>query len=121
MPHLAADVNGDGVVDVTETEAVAGVTMVPFHGDPASLEIKADTYPMADAQGSYSYRQTVALDALLPAFQAKFGGPLEVGRRVVFIHGVPQDVELPESAASVMGIPAHVTLPIACGELSAAR
>lgn len=120
-PTLASDVNRDGVIDVVETEAVAGITMVPFHADPESLEIKADTYPKADAQGSYTYAQTVAVDPLLTAFQNKFGGELAIHRRVVFIHGVPEDVELPESAASVMDVPAHVTLPIACGELIATR
>lgn len=117
-PGPGADANGDGVVDVTETEAMAGVTMVPFHDDPTSLEIKADTYPQADAEGSYTYRQVASLDQLQKAFRDRFGGELALDRRVVFVHGVPEDVNLPDSANSVMDVPAHVTLPIACGELS---
>lgn len=119
-PGPAADGNGDGVIDVRETESTAGVTMVPFHGDPASMEIQSESYPQADSAGSYSYRHTVALDALRTAFEEKFGTrDLALGERVIFVHGVPQDAQLPETAASVGEVPAHVTLPIACGEIQA--
>lgn len=119
-PGPEADQNGDGVVDVTETAAAAGTTMVPFHGDPQNMEIDAETYPEADGQGSYSYRKTVPLDGLQSAFEEKFGGRLDLGQRVVFIHGVPEDAELPETAGTKAGLPARVTLPIACGELRSA-
>lgn len=119
-PGPEADRNGDGVVDVTETAAMAGTTMVPFHGDPENMEIDADTYPEADDQGAYSYRHTVPLAGLLSAFTEKFGGSLDLGRRVVFIHGVPEQTQLPETAETKAGLPAHVTVPIACGELEPA-
>jgi hypothetical protein len=118
-PGPDADQNGDGIVDVTETASMAGTTMVPFHVEPKNLEIAAETYPRADQQGSYSYRQTVALEELRLAFRQKFGGDLDLDRRVVFIHGVPEDMELPATAHTKAGLPAHATLPIACGELRA--
>ena len=118
-PSAADDLNGDGIIDITETEPVAGTTMVPFHDDPASMEIVRDTYPTADAGGSYSYAETVSLSALEASFGPKFGGQqLDLDRRVVFLHGVPASTELPASVASLGDIPAHVTLPIACGEIS---
>jgi hypothetical protein len=116
-PGPDADANGDGVVDVIETAPMAGTTMVPFHADPASMEIDTETYPHADTQGTYSYRTAVSLDSLRSAFRAKFGGDLALDRRVVFVHGVPQDVDLPGSAETKAGLPVHVSLPIACGEL----
>jgi hypothetical protein len=116
-PGPDADKNGDGIVDVVETAPMAGTTMVPFHGDPKNMEIAAETYPQADQQGSYSYRRTVALEPLRSAFREKFGGDLDLDRRVVFIHSVPEDMELPATAESKAGLPAHATLPIACGEL----
>lgn len=116
-PGPDADANGDGVVDVTETAPMAGTTMVPFHGDPPSMEIQAETYPRADAQGAYSYRHAVSLEAVRSAFQEKFGGELALENRVVFIHGVPDDVALGESVATKAGLPPRVSLPIACGEL----
>lgn len=116
-PGSDADANGDGVVDVTETASMAGTTMLPFHGDPASMEIDTETYPRADSEGAYSHRTAVPLDSVRSAFTARFGGELALDRRVVFIHGVPQDVDLPASAGTKAGLPVHVSLPIACGEL----
>lgn len=116
-PGAEADENGDGVIDVTETAALAGTTMVPFHGDPTTMEIDADSYPRADDEGAYTYRHTVDLQSLRAAFREKFGGDLDLSQRVVFIHGVPADETLPETAQTKAGLPAHVTLPIACGPL----
>jgi hypothetical protein len=117
-PGASDDKNGDGIIDVTETEAVAGTTMVPFHDDPVSMEIVRDTYPTAGAGGSYSYTKTVSLSALEESFAPKFGGQqLDLDRRVVFVHGVPTSTRLPASVASLGDIPVQVTLPIACGEI----
>lgn len=117
-PSAANDSNGDGIIDLIETEAVAGTTMVPFHDDPVSMEIVRDTYPTAGAEGGYSYEETVSLKALEAAFGPKFAGQaLDLDRRVVFLHGVPAAVTLPASVASLGDIPAQITLPIACGEI----
>jgi hypothetical protein len=82
------------------------------------MEVVRDTYPTADAGGSYTYTETVSLSALEGSFAPKFGGQqLDLDRRVVFLHGVPASTTLPASVASLGDIPAHVTLPIACGEV----
>lgn len=49
----AADKNGDGIIDLIETEPVSGTTMVPFHDDPVSMQIVNDTYPKASVDGSH--------------------------------------------------------------------
>lgn len=117
-PTVAADTNDDGVVDLIETHPVSGTTMVPFTTEPASMTVVTDTYPTASAEGTYHYRETVPLDALRQAFAKAFGGQeLDFDRRVVYIHGVLPESDLPESVASLGKIPAHVTLPIACGEI----
>lgn len=117
-PTAAADVNGDGIVDLIETEPMSGTTMVPFQSDPVSMVIVTDTYPKASAAGSYDYRKTVSLSALTKAFEKSFHSTaLDLDRRVVFIHGVPPSTKLPRTAASLGTIPAQVTLPIACGEI----
>lgn len=121
-PDAAADKNGDGVIDLIETEAYAGTTMVPFHDKPVSMEIPSDTYPKADADGSYKYNKTVSLKELQAAFTKAFGSDdLALENRVVFIHGVPAKTELPKSAASLGTIPAQITLPIACGAITRAE
>jgi len=63
-PTARNDTNGDGIIDLIETEPVAGTTMAPFHDDPVSMEISRDTYPAAGTDGSYSYEETVSLKTL---------------------------------------------------------
>ncbi|MBU6529040.1 hypothetical protein OGR47_18985 (plasmid) [Methylocystis sp. MJC1] len=117
-PSSRDDKNGDGVIDMVETEPVAGTTMVPFHDDPASMTIVNDTYPKAGSNGSYSYEKTVSLKALEAAFAKKFPGQqLDLDQRVVFLHGVSTATKLPATVASLDDIPAQVTLPIACGPI----
>ncbi|WP_145953390.1 hypothetical protein [Oceaniglobus indicus] len=120
-PTGAADTNGDGIIDLIETEPGAGITMVPFHANPVSLAIVADSYPTAGADGTYAYEQSVSLAALEDAFGDAFPGQnLDFDRRVIFLHGVPADTDLPNSVQSLGDVPAHVTLPIACGTLDPA-
>jgi hypothetical protein len=45
------------------------------------------------------------------------GDGLNLEHRIVFIHGVPAETELPQSVQSLGDIPPQVTLPIACGNL----
>ena len=115
---VAEDANEDGVIDVVETETVSGTTMVPFNKFPAEMDIPTDTYPVADDNGSYHYEVKIPLDALESAFAEAFGDSgLKLDSRVIYIHGVPSDTKLPKTVASLGDIPAHVTLPIACGKI----
>ncbi|MGH7668397.1 MAG: hypothetical protein ACRENQ_02800 [Gemmatimonadaceae bacterium] len=117
-PTMAQDKNGDGIIDLMETEPVAGTTMVPFTADPVSMAIVVNTYPTASAKGTYHYRKTVSLTALETAFAKAFPGQqLDLDKRVVFIHGVPASTKLPATVASLGDIPAQVTIPIACGKI----
>jgi hypothetical protein len=95
--------------------------MVPLTNDPASLEIAAEGYPEAGDDRSLTWQAQVATDALEEAVQQAYEGPLELPRRVVFLHGVPEATDLPDSVASLQGVPAHRTLPIACAELALAE
>lgn len=115
-PGASADANGDGIIDLIETEPASGTTMVPFISEPQSMDIPGGTYPTANAAGAYDYQATVPLDALQAAFNQAFPDQqLDLNRRVVFIHGVPEGTALPASVQSLGPIPAQTTLPIACG------
>lgn len=117
----AADVNGDGFVDLIETEPASGVTMVPFDNMPAAMDVAHGVYPKASADGSYHYHKVVSVKALSAAFAKAFNGqPLNLGKRVVLIHGVANDTKLPTTVKSLGPIPAQVTLPIACGKIEQA-
>lgn len=114
----AADANHDGIIDLLETEPTSGTTMVPFDSDPAGMDIAHGAYPTATTHGTYQYHKTVSLKALQAAFAKAFDDQeLDLDRRVVIVHGVPATTKLPASVASLGPIPAHVTLPIACGKI----
>ena len=115
----AADSNGDGIVDLIETEPLSGTTMVPFIAHPATMDIPHGTYPVADAGGSYQYEVTVSRAELQAGFAKQFPNQrLDLDKRVVYIHGVPADAPLPSSVSSLGPIPASTTLPIACGVIT---
>lgn len=119
-PTSTADVNGDGIVDLIETATASGTTMIPLNADPVAMDITDMSYPEASDDGSYMYQVTVSLDDLRSAFSKQFDGRnLDLDNLVVYVHGVPSDTKLPASVSSLPGAPAHVTLPIACGAITA--
>lgn len=121
-PTSDADTNKDGFIDLVETEPLAGTTMVPFHAHPASLEIANDTYPKADTEGAAHYSETVSVADLEAPLKEKLKATgLELDKRVIFIHGIPDTAALPESVKSLPGVPAQITLPIACGKIEVAK
>jgi hypothetical protein len=121
-PTAKEDTNGDGYVDLIETEPVAGTTMLPFHAHPATLEIPNDTYPVADKNGAAQYWHSDSVAELEKALKEKFKAPgLDLAKRVIFIHGVASDAKLPDSVKSLPGVPAQVTIPVACGKIEAAK
>jgi len=120
-PTQAADVNEDGYIDLIETREVAGITMIPLTADPVSLEIDSDSYPRAEEDGRIRYEKTVEIAALRQAVREKFDTPLVLERRVLFMHGAPANTELPDSVQSLEGVPARITIPIACAELGSAE
>lgn len=117
---VEADANADGVVDLIETEKAAGVTLVPLTDDPAGLVIASDSYPTAGEDGQFAYTGSVDMAALGEAMREKYDTPPALASRVVFIHGVPEGIALPDSVRSLEGVPARATLPIACAELNPA-
>lgn len=113
-----ADKNGDGIIDLIETEPASGTTMVPFDTKPAAMDVAHGEYPKASADGTYAYHSMVSLKELTAAFSNAFNGQdLNLDKRVVLIHGVPDDTELPATVQSLGPIPAQVTVPIACGQI----
>lgn len=117
-PTMSADANGDGIIDLMETEGSSGTTMVPFNENPEKMDVGSNTYPKADSDSSYHYEARIPLDKLKSAFNKSFGdSSLNLESRVLYIHGVPENTKLPGTVASLGDIPAHVTLPIACGKI----
>ncbi len=122
VPTMEQDVNHDGFIDLLETEAVSGTTMVPLDNAPHEMNIPHDGYPEADDTGFYEYEIDVPLKDLQANFKHAFGSDeLELDKRVVYVHGIPATMELPASVAGdVMHYDAHTTLPIAAGKIERA-
>lgn len=115
-----ADTNNDGIIDLIETHIYSGKTLVPFNASPIELVIKSDSYPVADENGLITYSMTISLDELESAIQKEYGiNQLSLEDRVIFIHGIPESDPLPESVQSLPGVPAFITVPVACGTIKA--
>lgn len=118
-PAPDADANGDAVIDIVETRDAAGATLIPLTADPASLDLAADSYPAADEQGDLELIMEMDRRALDAALREAEGTTVAMPRRVIMVHGVMSGAGLPDSAASVGGMPVAKTIPVACAELSA--
>jgi hypothetical protein len=127
-PPPSADVNHDGYVDVIEGLPFYGAILVPLDSDLSNQA--AGTFPfVGNNGGALTYRQSVPLTALLGDLNAPDpdpsdavvklnGAPLNLASRHIGVHGVALDTPLPSTVASLPGLPAQLTLPIACGEIT---
>lgn len=63
------------------------------------------------------------LDKLQAKFKEAFGSEdLQLDKRVVYVHGIPDSLALPDTVAGeVMCYGANTTLPIAAGKIDAAQ
>ncbi len=128
-PPPSADVNHDGYIDVIEGVPFYGPILIPMDSDLTNQA--AGTFPfVADQGGALHYHASAALNALLADLNAPDpdpsdavvklnGAPLNLPGRHVVVHGVAPDTPLPSTVASLPGLPAQLTLPIACGEITA--
>ena len=117
---LKADTNNDGIIDLLETYPYSGKTLIPLNGAPIELVIKSDTYPVADKNGLITYNITIPLDKLKAAIKKEYGiDQLLLEDRVIFIHGIPEKAPLPSTVQSLPGVPAYITVPVACGTIRA--
>ena len=118
------DAGEDGWVDLLDTEDKSGTTMVPFDAQPAKMDIANNTYPVADNEGHYLYEKDVPLNELNANFEKVFpGAQLDLDKRVVYIHGVPKSLHLPNTVKGKINdtYDQHVTLPIAVGKIKKER
>jgi hypothetical protein len=129
-PPASADVNHDGFVDVLEGVPFYGPILIPLDDDLASQA--AGAFPTASGRrGVLDYHASTSFGALLADLNApdpdptdavvKLGGaPLALETRHVVLHGVDPSTPLPPTVASLPGVPAYLTLPVACGEITKA-
>lgn len=115
-PSPEQDQNDDGIVDMNEATQAIGDPLIPFTQNPTQLNVQSEDYPVADSSGRLFYTQTVALADLRNTLQQEHGiSDLDFSNFVVNIHGI-QDTTLPQSVQGMPGVPAHMTVPVACGK-----
>lgn len=117
-PPPSADTNGDGIIDVIEGLPFYGDIMIPLDGNINNLTSEIPTFPVAmGAHGTYRYEATGSVARL----EHLLGQALHLPRRHVVIHGVDIATPIPSSVQTLPGLPAQVTLPVACGEIRQVR
>ncbi len=117
----AQETDRDNIIDLTETEPVSGTTLIPFNGRPSALNIGGPGYPKANTAGVFTYHRKIPLKRLDTALKKQFGiDSLQLEKRVIYVHGVPASTRLPSSVKSLPGVPAVITLPVACGPIQPA-
>ncbi|MDI3193561.1 CHRD domain-containing protein [Pseudarthrobacter sp. AL07] len=115
-PNAGDDVNHDSFVDVIEGLPKYGPVLISLDSDLNSFAPSLD-FPVADASGSYHYSEEASKSHL----QSELKQALKLGDRHVVIHGINPTDPLPTTVASLPGLPAWATLPVACGQLSQSR
>src|SRR5690606_18702812 len=107
----ADDANGDGFLDVTEGLPSYGAIALPLDDDISNAT--PDTFPTASGSGAITYAETEARAEV----QGAFGGNVDAGSRTVVLHGVDPATNLPPTVATLTGLSAQQTLPVACATM----
>lgn len=125
-PTAADDTNGDGYVDAVEASAVSGGALIPLDSD-LRTQSAGGVYPSGS---NYSYNESTSFAIMLADLQLPdtdtsdsevklaAGEELNLGSRVVEIHGVPSSTTLPPTVQGVDGMSPQQSLPIACAVLT---
>lgn len=118
-PPPEADTNGDGFIDVIEGLPFYGEIMIPLDANLANLGSET-SFPMAEG-GTIDYEQSTSTADLTKALAAMGYDGINLPKRHVVLHGVSPDTDLPDTVQSLGGLPAYLTLPVACGEIAPAK
>jgi hypothetical protein len=98
-PGPADDVNGDGVIDLAEAEAVSGEVYIPLDEDLDNFLADNSRYPEGGFLNAYVYREVTTR------------------KQVVSEVGPESNLALENRVIMILGVEGDETLPLACGEL----
>lgn len=129
-PAATADANTDGFVDVVEGRSSFGGILIPLDGNVAEQLLGNTDYPASSVQGELFYSREATLIDLLTDLRANdpdpadqmvklsANGELDLASRTVVIYGIPATQTLPGSVATLQGLTATSSLPIACAQIN---
>ncbi len=128
-PEIKADTNKDNVIDLMEAMTQTGLILIPLDSDLSEQLDGIEYGPIANTAGSYIYRRSSTLSRILADLRSPDpdlhdsivklpeGKDLMLGGRVVMIHGVKSNSNIPDSVKSISYLTKEQSLPIACGVL----
>lgn len=120
------DTNGDTYIDIAEAQ---GQILIPLDSDLSQQLDGMDFGPIANGSGSYVYKRSTMLSLMLADLRAFDPDPLDpvvkitpdqdlnLSGRVLIVHGVESNSNLPDSVATKGSLTKEQALPIACGQL----
>lgn len=111
-PELIDDTNGDGLIDFQEASAVVGDVLVPLDADVNTFTDGEGLYPLG---GGFTYNEAASLSKLESDVLARTNQAINLGERVVLIHGVSATTTMPATVATKDSMPIQSSIPIACG------
>ena len=123
-PTSAADANADGFVDVVEGLPSYGGILLPLDNDISTQEATSEGFPSGT---SIAYSTSASLgdvrsalavtddDDSDPVVTLGPDGTLAFSDFAIVVHGTTDD--LPDTVASLPGLPNAATLPVACGAI----
>lgn len=126
-PTESDDLNGDGIIDIEEAEAVVGKILIPLDSDISSQGSGRRFFPVADPSGSYQYERVTSFRRFLSDLQSPNkdttgettklppGEGLRLVGRPVIIFGIGEEVQLPQTVGTKNRLKTFQTVPIACG------
>lgn len=113
-PTIDDDKNGDGLIDIEESYQIVGKVLIPLDGDINSAEASAGIYPLG---GGFTYVESASLSKLESDVKARTEENLNLGGRVVLLHGVDGGTKMPETVVSRDNMLKQASIPIVCGIL----
>jgi hypothetical protein len=111
-PNASDDTNGDGVIDIEESYRASGDAFIPLDGDLNSAEKGAGNYPIGRG---FTYLKSAELTSLQTDTRMRTQQNLNLGGRVILIHGVDASTSLPATVATREGMTAQASVPVVCG------
>lgn len=125
-PTETNDINNDTFIDVIEGVPNYGLALIPLDGDLEDQDDGKEGFPRASADGTYTWTETASLSRMIADLQdadidvedglTKLQGEdLALDGKVVIVHGVREDANLPDSVGTIDDYRNHQSLPIACG------
>lgn len=102
-PTREDDLNGDGMIDLSEVVLASGEVLIPLDGYIQEVAKGNEWYPISDKQGSYYYSRSASLKKMMKnLFQLNHldrSEKLALRGRTIVIYGTPANPLMPIACA----------------------